>query len=177
MASRLKVTGLKEFEKEYIRSLTTVFNRTYFLSLARRARDLIYARVKSGMGVDNDQDSAPVKIRLFPLSPKYVKIRSRLQEAGRLGRAARLGTTPGKSNLTLTGQMLESIAIDDLPSGFRLTIPESDRDDGKTNADVALYVSNAGRPFFALTDQEQLILFRQIEKDVRNALRRINKKR
>lgn len=177
MASRLKVTGLKEFEREYLKILTTTFNRAYYLALGKQARQLLYARVKSGSGVSSDEDSAPVKTKLAALSPNYIKIRSRLQDAGRLGKFAKLGTSPRKSNLTNTGQMLESIEITDLPSGFRLTIPESSRDVGNTNAEVALRVSNAGRPFFALTDQEQLTLFRKIERDVRQAFRRLNKKR
>jgi len=183
--NKVLVIGLKEFQRDFVRTMTQIFNRTYYLELGKLARQLIYARTKEGFGVSSDTEKFPDQkpLKAIGANPNYLKFRSKLQQAGKLGRFAKaFGASPGKSNLTLTGQMLESINIEDLPTGFRLSIADTPRESPEggpsqqTNADVALYVSNAGRPFFALTDKEQIVLFRRIENRVRRELRKLNKK-
>lgn len=94
--------------------------------------------------------------------------------------------TPTKSNLTFTGQMLDSITIGARDGVFTLTIPPSPRTDGKTNKQVAEFHSkqrrffNANgnlvtipkRAFFALTEGELRILTRELESIIREIIQK-----
>ncbi len=173
MASRIRVIGLKEFQRDYQKEIEQLLNRTFMLELANQARKLIYARTKQGFGSFDG-----TKFKLAPLKPSYIKVRSKLADAGRLGRFAELGTSPASSNLTLSGQMLEAITVSEVASRrFTLTVNDNQRDDGETNQQIAQYVTLGGRPFFELTSSEQLVLFKEIERAVRRAVRRLNQKK
>ena len=167
MASfRVKATGVKEFIDEANRAIAEITSQTIMDNLGRMARDIIFRRVKSGKGVADDQDTETTQTTLLPLRPSYIKYRSKLAALGSFASAR-------KSNLTLTGQMLDSIEVEARRNGFTLKIPESLREDGKdTNANVAKYVRDGGRPFFQLTVKEQTILFRELEKKLRAELSR-----
>lgn len=196
--------------------------------LARKCREIVWRRVKSGKGVnaDNKEADATSSEKLAPLSKSYIEYRrgvsffrtlkngkvvrfgneqtgfntertgfsGKINKKGGYSKGARskirftkafrfqkpsLGEfgRPAKSNLTLTGAMLDSITLEYDDGGFRLYIPNSMRPDGKTNAQVAKYVSNGGsytngngkkvtipaRPFFALTKGELRILTRELD--------------
>jgi hypothetical protein len=69
--------------------------------------------------------------------------------------------SPRRSNLTLTGQMLNAIKYSSDGKGFKLYIDNNSREkDNNTNAQIASYVRKK-RPFFALTGGEQRILLKQ----------------
>lgn len=132
--------------------------------LAKEARDIVFKRTKSGFGVTNDQSDRGLKKRLKPLSPGYIEQRRKRGVSGKFG-------SPGFSNLTNTGQMLDSMRFFANDDGFTLEIPPSRRRDGETNRRVADYVRDA-RPFFALTAAEVRIL----EKIVSDKVLRIFKR-
>jgi hypothetical protein len=183
---QVKVTGFEELQKKVERALNDTVKRTVMLDFARLARDIIYRRVKSGYGVSNLDAERPKQARLKPLSEQYKKYRSGLVEfATREGRLVKfklknkpkLGKfgAPSISNLTLTGQMLEAIEIEARRNGFQLFINDDVREDGLlTNAQLASrdYVQKE-RPFFALTDTEQRILFRDLERRLRQELQKV----
>lgn len=214
---------MDNFERDYTRlikelkGLSSFINeRQVSLRLARKCREIIYRRVKSGYGVDNDKDDAANtnKITLKKLSKSYVDYRngivifrkgkngnvyaisnteftrvvrgatSRGRGKSGVGSSTKIGYKkeqtitppklgafgrPGKSNLTLTGQMLDSMAIVADGVGFKLYIPATARVDADgnpselTNKQVAEYVSLLGRPFLALTDGEVRILSQELE--------------
>ena len=117
------------------------------VNLAAVAIDVIQKRTRSGKGVKKPGGST---YRLKPLSKNYI--------AFRRANASRLSglTSPGKSNLTFTGQLLYSLGLKKATK--RLTIePQGTRVDGKTNAEVAKYVSKV-RPFLALSRDEQVVV-------------------
>jgi hypothetical protein len=146
----------KEFSKimNFLNVLETPEGEVILTGLAELSRDILWKRVKAGYGVTSDESSSPTKDRLKELSKPYVKSRRKMV----LGEFA----SPGRSNLTRTGQMLDSIITKIKKGGFILEIPNSSRTDSSiSNKKVAEHVSENGRPFFALTDKEQLQIVRQ----------------
>lgn len=163
---RVKITGFDPIIKKVEQALSNTVRQTVMKNLGREARDLVYKRTKDGYGVSSDKDPDPIKVRLASLSPKYVKYRSKLAELGKFGR-------PGKSNLTLTGQLLDAIKVESRRNGFALEISKDLRKNSElSNEQVGEYVSENGRPFFALTLAEQTVLFRNLEKLLREELKR-----
>lgn len=133
------------------------------------ARDTIYKRVKSGGGVDDDTSDSAAKKGLKKLSKDYVEKRKKKPGKGEY-------FSPGRSNLTYTGQMLDAIDFKVSRGVVTVFIKNNKRSDGKnTNKEVAEYVRDA-RPFFTLTVPEQRVLFRDIEKNVRDFIRLAFKK-
>jgi len=138
-------------------------DKDMFEKLAILARDLIWKRTKDGYGVNDDTADLPVKKKLKELSAAYKKKRKGMT----LGE---FGTT-NKSNLTLTGQMLNAITHKTFSDGLLLTIKASARKDGgPNNQELAGYVSEKGRPFFALTDKEQKQIVKEFQRLVRELI-------
>lgn len=155
------------------------------------AKDTIYKRVKSGGGVDDDTSDTAAKTQLKKLHPNYVNYRKKYPGKGDY-------FSPGRSNLTYTGQMLDAIDFKVSKGVVTLFIKNNKRDDGKhTNKEIAEFNRVAhptrkgkpgskpkknkqlivpARPFFTLTVPEQRVLFRDIEKNVRDFIRLAFKK-
>lgn len=113
-------------------------------NVAARAIELIVRRTREGKGVRRPGGST---YRLKPLSASYVRFRR--ENASRLSSF----TSPRKSNLTFTGQLLNSLALKKGARSIVIT-PTGIRDDGQSNAAVAKHVSRV-RPFLALSKDEQ----------------------
>lgn len=185
-----------------LETLSTIINtRETNLRLARKAKEIIYRRVKSGYGVTKDSgDSESIdRTSLKALSKSYIDYRKglvifRTGPSGnvypinnkKIGRrkafkAPTLGEfgRPSKSNLTLTGQMLNAIMTVASDGSFELYIASTSRrtPDGKldknTNKQVAEYVSKNGRPWFALTSGELRIITRELELIIQGHIRRL----
>lgn len=149
--------------------------------IADRALKLIYARVKKGYGTTGDDD-APLERSLRDLSSKpYLEFRKRVKAAGLMGKLGR----PGVSNLTLTGQMLDSMKAK-INKNIVLYVDDSKRWEpvgdgeggitrttyGKTNAEVAGHIHAKGEIFFALTVAEQMILQKMYDQWVNRLIRK-----
>jgi hypothetical protein len=94
---------------------------------------------------------------------KKVKIKKPSRVTGEFG-------SPGRSNLTLSGQMLNAIRYRANKEGFNLYIDNSSRQgDNSTNAQIASYVRKK-RPFFALTGGEQRIVLKSFTESLMKAL-------
>ena len=160
-----RIKGLEKLKKD-LRDAITLNSAVFKLTIGKLARDLIYKRTKSGFGVDSISNTSANKRRLAPLSSSYVKQRGKRQSFGEFGSVR-------KSNLTLTGQMLDAISYEAKARGVRVYIDTSTREDGKhTNAEVAEFVQDAGRPFFILTQDELTVVVRAIERELRKKTRR-----
>ncbi len=182
---------IKRFGRDVEAELDRVFSTTLLMRLGKMARDIIYRRVKSGYGVSDDRSQSPSKKKLKPLSKSYMNYRSGVADfkakVGRKNKRVRFTTqkpelgafgSPRKSNLTLTGQMLESIGFGVVGNIVRVYVENTQRaGESITNAELAKKVSDQGRPFFALTSDEQKILIREIEREIRSLSRRLSKKR
>lgn len=105
------------------------------------------------------------RIRSVPTSPGF---QSRLKLSPK--------TTAGKSNLTLGGELLDSLQGQVTGRGRGNVRPTGTRKDGLTNQEVARFVDEGGRPFLHLSDNEirQLqILAEGIFNDI--LIRKLNK--
>lgn len=153
--------SLRKFLDRVEREVLTKQSNT---ELAKAAQDIIFKRVKSGFGVTNDLSDAAIRRKLKPLSPGYIEQRRKRGVTGKFG-------SPGISNLTNTGQMLDSMTFKANNQGFRLEIPGTRRRDGETNKRVADFVRK-DRPFFALTIPEVRILEKIVDDKVLKIFKR-----
>jgi hypothetical protein len=167
------------------KSILAIVDKSFLRQLGNKFREIIYRRVKSGYGVSDMGSKDPQQERLKALSDKYVDFRKGnfAYKKKRKGKkvtvnkgAPKLGDfgSPGKSNLTLTGQMLDSIQIKLQPYGVLLYFPDTKHRYSKriTVRELAQYVQEQGRPFFRLTRGERRILLNLVKQEVRSKLRR-----
>lgn len=129
-------------------------------ALAEMSIDMIRRRTRQGFGV---RSFGGAKERLKPLSERYKEYRRENR------RKLSPETSPGKSNLTFTGQMLDSMQIVSESKGIAKIGPYGQRRlGGGRNEDVAKWVEENGRPFLYLTGQES----QRLESDLAQALER-----
>jgi hypothetical protein len=127
--------------------------------VAKVAKDIVIERTSRGFGVDKSEGK---KERLKALSPRYKKQRRRLKKAGKLSGE----TTPNKSNLTQTRQMLNSVASKALTGVGIVYIDNSEA------RDKAEYQEDAGRKFMNLSKTETKQLVKLIEEQISNDIKK-----
>lgn len=196
MSASVKFNQQSLFTKAYrlLRTLGEISKDDYLKrDLAQFTKDMLYKRVKSGKGVNSDRSAFEVTShqRLRPLSKNYKRYRrtgivefeatnkkgKKVKASINVGKPA-LGEfgTPEKSNLTFTGQLLASISINIKKFGFTIYIPETKRrGENITNAQLARYVSQNGRPFMNLTAGEIRIVKSRMKKTIQKSLKRLLK--
>jgi hypothetical protein len=129
-------------------------------------RDTIYKRTKSGKGLtDGDADPGVARLKkLKPLSDSYIRQRLARKKAGfRSGEFF----SPRRSNLTLTGALLNSLAVRKIGGQYQVIIKDSRRTDTRaSNNEIAAFVSEE-RPFFGLANSE----LKRVESFLRRAIR------
>jgi hypothetical protein len=104
----------------------------------------IAVRTRLGSGVNNHLDE---KSKLKPLSPKYKEFRKGYAHLSNM-------TKPKMSNLTLTGSMIDSLAIKAIgKNSIRIGPTGTDRN-GVSNSSKAYWQEKAGRIFLRLSRQE-----------------------
>lgn len=133
-------------------------------AFAGEASVLIVRRTRSGQGVANDGGA---ERDLRPLSKSYIEKRKRAKLSA--------FTSPRKSNLTFTGEMLGSLVPTKRGNGRWVLTFEGRRDDGHTNAEVARYVSGA-RPFLYLSRDELARLEKSYRRNFASLVKRQLKK-
>lgn len=132
------------------------------------AAGIIKKRTRLGFGVET---TGADRNKLKPLSEKYIEFRKNLKGIQRAKKAVRAGgkvslktkqrasknpkielssdTSASKSNLTLTGQMLDSLKATSTQGS--VTIEASgNRKDGLSNKEISGYVEEQGRKFLDL---------------------------
>jgi len=160
----------KDFSKAFAAIDRDVFSPNATKKLGERGADILYKRVKSGYGVSNDKKQFPKRDKLDGLEDSTIRQRRERGVSGKFG-------SPGRSNLTDTGQLLESFEVTGKQGQFNIDIPNTKRQKrggekkSRTNAEVAEHVSDNGRPFFALTKAEQQILAKEVKDTIRSKLR------
>lgn len=170
------------------------------MRLGRIGRSIIYKRVKSGKGY---------KGKLAALQPSTVEVRKgngimrtfKGKGGKRVafipgvdGRPAKTGEffSPKRSNLTFSGQLLDSIDMTSLGNrGFTLFIPNTRRNPYKnddvynktappTNQELAVFLQSGrtsptymqARPFFQLTKGEIRIIIREYNNIIKKIIRK-----
>lgn len=139
-------------------------NKKIMKALGLESVDIIVKRTRAGFGVKRTGGNAR---KLKPLSKRYIEFRRRNRRL--LGKAGRIR----KSNLTFTGQMLDSVKILKSNSrGFEVG-PSGRRNDRKRNADVGRWVTQQGRPFMNLGRKEITSLSRFLRDEFDQRLKRL----
>lgn len=131
--------------------------------LAKMIPDVIRERTSSGMGLKNE---------LPALSKSYIKFREKYS------RKLAKTTSPSKSNLTATGQMLRAIVGE--ASGFIVKIFISDKSrkkslggsTGPSNKEIRGYVEGQGREFLGLKYQEKIMIQKFAAEKIKEEIKR-----
>jgi len=185
-----KFKSIEEFRQALGSSLKEALGRRTLLTIGKLARELIYTRTKLGYGVTGSGDSVQ-RQRLKPLSPSYKLARKGYAQGGAMFNATDrngkrklvqfktagskptgFGFSVNKSNLTLTGQMLENIVVKVQEASVVLSIASTSRPDSElNNREVAEQVSKE-RPFFDLTESERTRIVNEVTRIIRAETRR-----
>lgn len=131
----------------------------------------IRIRTRLGYGVSGNMKP---REKLKPLAETTKDIRKGFKKAGKLSEF----TTPGRSNLTFTGQMLDNLVVRVISMGKIVidvtgTRKKLKKDDLGTNKEVAQKVTDEGRPFMYLTDKD----YKAVINFIRDGFKSILKKR
>lgn len=141
---------LKQIEKEVAKNI----DPKTFDFILDEVPETIRKRTLLGKGVPND--GAP-NTSLKPLSKNYIKFRSKYKSLS--GK-----TTAKKSNLTLTGKMLDDISA--VRNGFTFVFSFKD----ELSKKKASWVTEGGRRFFDLSKSERNGLQRKISDIIRQEI-------
>lgn len=115
---------------------------------------LIKTRTRSGRGEENGRETT-----LAPLKASTIRRRGILKRQGLLSKE----TSPGKSNLTESGAMLDNITTKATSTGAELSFTPAVKRRASEN--------QATRPFFGVTDKEKELLSVFIAKQIKASLK------
>lgn len=138
-----------KFVKQLRKQIEAVTSKKVMAEIGALMVQMVVKRTRNGFGV---QETGSASKPLKKLSPKYVAFRKR---SPRLNTSL---TSPGRSNLTFTGAMLNSIRVTSVRTGAeaRVTIGagKQRRKGGVTNEQIAEFVAAQGREFLNLSRSE-----------------------
>lgn len=153
---------LKKFFDKLTKQTKDARSKSVYKFLADELIKIIVKRTRLGYGVDN---TLGTRSKLKALSPRYIKARKDYLDIDST-------TRPSKSNLTLTGQMLRSMAIIKQDSSSVTIGPTGKRTDGNTNQEIAEFNRKRGRIFNNISINE----FNQIRRIYRKTFGDLLKK-
>lgn len=146
--------------------IAELLTKPYMEQVGNFAASMVKTRTQLGYSVD--KPGAPKK-KFAPLKPSTIKQRKKLKK----GQALNENTSPTKSNLTRTGQLLSSIGVEKVEDTVVTVSPRGTRNDGYTNEEIAKFAADgdpkrdrAKRPFVSLSDIEVKRLKERIRKDL-----------
>lgn len=151
----------KDLETALTRALNELIKPNSMKEFGEEAANMIRLRTRLGYGVASDYGD---KERLKPLSQSYKEQRKKEKLSNE--------TSPGRSNLTKTGELLDSIKVKSVGPNSVNVGPTGRRTDGKSNEDVADAVAKNGRPFNNLSKVE----YKRIRDSIATALEELIKK-
>lgn len=170
---------LRNFERRFKLNVEKLLSPDFLREIGDKTTTIIYKRTKNSKGADGGRET-----KLAPLSKRYIERRQGIARfTTRDGRFVefrvkppRLGKfgSPAKSNLTMTGQMLDSMDYKITKNGVTIFIPASRRKDSElTNAELAKFVTEQGRRFFELTTDEVITIQRMITNKLRQLAKNV----
>jgi hypothetical protein len=139
--------------------------------IAEWIRDTIYKRTKTGKGLNkiNRAIGGATNKPLDKLSPEYAEWRK-----GKI--TGPFPKSGDKSNLTFTGELLESIEYSVKNNRIVVEIPEGNHSFYKISLRELLDEVEKKRPFFGLSETEKKTLDSMIARMIREKLRAANNK-
>lgn len=178
----------EEVKKVLNKKLNKALKQGITMQYVEELRDRIVTRTRVGIGIDPETGRGE---RLKKLSKKYVKQRKKSKAIKRRNQADKRErkrakaekrdpklsskTTPGKSNLTATGQLLNSLTVIKLKLkdawGFKISVPDNLRGRdflgrpnkyGLTNRTLVKYLADQGRTFLGFTKSQRNIIAKEI---------------
>jgi len=166
---QIKITSdLRKLEKRFKGIISGAFSRERMDAYAMFLANLIKKRTRLGYGV---KEEGADKQKLAALSKPYIKIRkdSRKNLRGVLSSE----TSPSKSNLTFTGQLLNAILGRNKGIGKGEVYIKEQRNDGVKNSDIVEgQEKKQGRPFFYISKLEKQQLKNAAAKDLRDYIKK-----
>ena len=154
---------IEKFVKNIRKTIGLTVTRKNLTRYGNIAIKRIQARTRKGFGVQATGQLSGRAKKLKALSASYKTQRKR--NSSKLHSTA----TPGKSNLTFTGQMLESLKLTKINTrngSFQI------QPKGKRNKDVAGFVDEGGRPFLGLTKGDVSAIKKEYESTFSKLVRR-----
>lgn len=139
---------LDKVKKRLFFAIKRALNRKELTEIGRLAIAMISKRTRKGYGVAK---AGGPQTNLKKLSPAYVLFR---KKSRKLNTAL---TSPGKSNLTFTGQLIDSLLVREVDVEDQKVFINANRrrrKGGQTNEEVAEFVSRQGREFLNLSKSE-----------------------
>lgn len=161
--------NIKQLEKDIRKFLLDIITDAMKYDFANYTAETIYKRTKSGWGlVKNKVSFGGNSLRqIEDLSPGYIKYRA--------GRVTGAFGAPKRSNLTFTGELLESIAASTSKPG-QIEIQGGPHSIYKGDVQqLATKVSEEGRPFFGVADVEVKTIENYIKRKIRDRIRQLQK--
>jgi len=175
MGAKVKFDTRKIIPKLMVSLNKSISKKTLLDSLAEFLQLRIYQFTKRGKSLA--LEGAKIK----ELSPGYKKWRRKVfKNNGKLLRdrgSIRFGDffSPNRSNLTLTGQMLDALTHKTIPSDAQMVVTVKNtarKNDELSNSQVAKEVAENGRPFLGIDTKTKDIVRRKIITELRRSLRR-----
>lgn len=166
MMAKTRVKGLSNVFKSIERIFEKSTQRAEFLEQIKDFAVLrIQAETRKGKDLSRDGAEQP------DLSPGYIRMRERFEETGEV-KVDRTFFKTDKSNLTLTGQLLESLNGLVKPRARTVEVfVEGRRDDGQTNAAVANDLASRGRTFLGLDKKGVTRIRKMVLDEIRRQIR------
>jgi hypothetical protein len=160
------IEGLKKELMAIINKAVTKEVNTLFAS---KIAETIYKRTKSGKGLSQDTQEygAASLVPIKPLSQKYIEYR----KTKILGPFA----SARKSNLTFSGELLESIIVRIGAQSIFVEIDNANHSSGQNLQEIADAVAKKGRPFFGISTTEAKTLDNFIRRIIRDRVRQLQK--
>lgn len=141
---------LKKFKEKLDKSLNTLISQQTLSPIAIELKNIIQRRTRLGSGVE---ESGQPKVPLAPLAPSTKKARKYKKGLGKLSEL----TSPNKSNLTESSQMLGSLrgyARKNAAAGTMEVTPTGDRNRKLTAIHTLGGPNLPKRPFLNLSAQD-----------------------
>lgn len=146
----------KDLKKKVDTALREVLNKETFNEIGALTSEQIKTRTRLGKGVE--QNEGPFK-PLKPLSPATQNIRQAKKKSGKLSAL----TTPKRSNLTETGELLDSIKYESKDTEVRIYI------EGSNNQKKAIDQVGQGRKFMNLSKTEIREVIKYLQKKIEDS--------
>lgn len=150
---------LKLFKIQIDKLITQVGSRDNMRQVGKLAKELVVNRTSRGFGVSRSEGP---KEKLKALSPNYKSARRRLRKQGRLSSE----TTPTRSNLTKSRQMLESVDSNGQKNRAEVFLNDNA---AETKAQLQ---AKQGRKFMNLSKDETKQITDLLEKQIINDIKK-----
>ncbi len=157
----------------FLRSLNKGLNRSFSKKTMRLAAELAIIQIvhRTRIKAKGVSRTGGRERKLKALKPGTIEERRRLRHRGLLHSK----TSPGKSNLTRSGRLLDSMVIKKVTKRSVTWGPKNNKRRGEnlTNEKLAEYVAKAGRPFNFLSSKDIKKIVDLVDKILQREMRRV----